>query len=867
MRDVYYQPVGNPLQLDRLPSTRPEMEMLPPELPFGDRLSQVARTLALAAAAAFGILVLCCLGTSWIEPYDLIFAGVITAVVFAVVLITCQWRWILHPLFLAAAAVLCVNQRIPWTAQCLILSAAIGILAYCYGQHWAHVCTAVPTARAVARVLRPGWQFQLVIMAAIGALVTGAMLLSGWTLLKIALLTLPVVAFFSPPPEALRTSRWRAVLNSLASWITYDAQPFPGLLQSPVGPAHHRRALTIFAAAMAAVVLIRWEGSPLPTLLQFVQSQHESITQQLAASGASNFERLRYGLLTCGVIILLVTSLPVLLPHVFAISLAMPTLMDASANRDQANATKGTETILADVRTSPDPTERDSVYLGRVVADGSPVLVPRDVFREHAHALGDSGAGKTSLFLCPLIEQLVRLGDCSVIVLDLKADTLELLAALRAAAEAVRRERGLVMPLRTFSNQAGMATFAFNPMTQPFWPNFDLLTKTDILCGANGLTYGTDYGAGFYSSANAANMYQALKTFPHVTTFKELADCIGHVITTAKKSELHPEIRKAGVHVHEVIKRLAACEPLNVTDATGHAVDVVEQTIDLAQVFQQPQLLYFHLSATLSPTGAPEIARLVNYMLLAAATQTKRRHPVFLVIDEFQRVVAANLEYMLQLARSMGVGVILANQCMEDLKKTTTNLIPAIEANCRLRQWFSVSCSEDQDRLIHSSGETIDRAITRSVSTNSVGHRTEAYSETEQVVRRFTMNDVLITNDHPFRSFLRISRGAGYAQHGGLPVIIESSYHISEAEYRRRRALPWPTESGTFVPRRNDGQGDKASPPPSKPVLPEPEWTEETIGEDSKPLSEADAKALESLYQQFQPPTSAKTPSSRRNRK
>jgi hypothetical protein len=78
------------------------------------------------------------------------------------------------------------------------------------------------------------------------------------------------------------------------------------------------------------------------------------------------------------------------------------------------------------------------------------------------------------------------------------------------------------------------------------------------------------YGAGYFSSANAAVLYYALQAFPHVKTFQELADCIGTVITTAKKKDLHPEIRKAGVHVQEVIKRLANCAPLNVTDATGH---------------------------------------------------------------------------------------------------------------------------------------------------------------------------------------------------------------------------------------------------------------------------------------------------------
>jgi hypothetical protein len=444
--------------------------------------------------------------------------------------------------------------------------------------------------------------------------------------------------------------------------------------------------------------------------------------------------------------------------------------------------------------------------------------------------------------------------------------TLELLGTLQAAAEAVRRERRVRMPLKVFSNQADKATFAFNPMTQSFWSKFNLLTRTDILCGANGLTYGTDYGQGYYSSANAAVIYHALKTFPHVTTFSELADCIGNVITTAKKRELNPEIRKAGVHVHEVMKRLAVCEPLNVTASTGHRPEVVEQAIDLTQVFQEPQLLYFHLSATLSPSGAPEIARLVGYILLAAATQTERRHPVIFVSDEFQRMVASNLEYMLQLARSMGVGVILANQSMEDLKKSTTNLIPAIEANCRLRQWFSVSSSDDQRRLINASGLTVDRALGRSVSTNSEGKRTVTYSETEQVVNRFTINDVALTSDHPFRSFLRISRGAGYAQYGGLPVIVESTYHISEEEYGRRRSLPWPELSGMFLPGQFPDSETNVAVQPTRPSSRGPQWSAEVIGDDTTSPSAADPESIEEMFREFQQSMPAVEPRPRRNR-
>jgi len=80
--------------------------------------------------------------------------------------------------------------------------------------------------------------------------------------------------------------------------------------------------------------------------------------------------------------------------------LTMPVLLEAAAHRDRSQSSNPVQATLADLRTSPDRVERDSIYLGRVVADGSPVLVPRDVFREHALGLGDSGAGKTAGSVC-----------------------------------------------------------------------------------------------------------------------------------------------------------------------------------------------------------------------------------------------------------------------------------------------------------------------------------------------------------------------------------------------------------------------------------------------------------------------------------
>ncbi len=878
MRETYYQSVGNPVQPDRLPKTRPGLELLPRPLSRWELARQV--TLALSGMSALTILTLLLYrlaGLDWLEPYDLAYALPTLAVGIGLAAWRGQLDCLFPPAVLIAVVLITINPRTPWPIQVGLFSSVAALVVYAFGLHGLALQTTSPVPRTLAHTVRENSRPQLLWMSAAIAAITVWMLMSEAWLPRLALVCLPLAAGVMPAPATLTTSRLSMALRVIVSWLTYNAEAIPGLWQSPAGTLEKRISLWLTASILTAVLLVRWPLSPLPTLLEAGQARHTTWQEKLTDQGANAFAKVRYGSITVVTSVLSVLALPVLGVIVLAVSGAMPVLLEATASRDSTvaspdgdNLSAVENSILTDLRTATDETELDSLYFGRVVADGSPALVPRGVLKEHAHGLGDSGGGKTALFLCPLIEQLISFGDCSVLVLDLKGDSLELLASLQAGAAQVQRTQGRTLPLKFFSNQRDKTTFAFNPMTQPFWSNFDLLTQTDILCAANGLTYGTDYGAGYFSSANAAILFHTLKTFPHVTTFRELADCIGTVITLAKKRDLHPEIRKAGVHVQEVIKRLAACEALNVTPTTGHPTAAVAQAIDLTQLFQEPQLLYCHLPSTLSPSGAPEVARLFTYMLLAASTQTQRHCPVFLVIDEFQRMVANNLEYMLQLARSMGVGIILANQSMQDLKKGNTNLIPAIEANCRLRQWFSVSSSEDQERLIQSSGLTVDLSSSWSESTSGDGKTSTSHSQSEQVVPRLTLNDILLMNDHRLQSILRISRGAGYAQYGGLPVIIETDYHITKKEYDTRKALPWPTASGAFTPR-----GAEAEIVPSPNLTPHPptkgtgpEWSDEVIGEDpaaSRPSATQQSLAdlFASLAEEL-PPT---TPPSRRGKR
>ena len=163
-----------------------------------------------------------------------------------------------------------------------------------------------------------------------------------------------------------------------------------------------------------------------------------------------------------------------------------------------------------------------------------------------------------------------------------------------------------------------------------------------------------------------------------------------------------------------ISERLASFEALNVSKNSTPNESVCQNNMDPSQLFSNQEIFYFHLSTTLGPGSSPEIARLAMFMLLTSATLAQNRRQVYLVIDEFQRVAAHNVEAILQIARSMNVGVILANQSMTDLKRD--NLVHVVEANCRYRQWYAVSSPDEQLRLSKSSGETLDTLRSQSKS-------------------------------------------------------------------------------------------------------------------------------------------------------
>jgi hypothetical protein len=749
---IYHQRIGNPIQKGRLPQSRPTIERL-----VADDLAATAHTIRILLF--------------------LTVAGAI-AVIFSI-----RMLHAIPSLFLLVPA-----------------AASGGYLGYQFARHYAFVCTTYPLERPVADVLRRRWS----VRAGLSALLPGcaALPLLLWPtgdLGSYLIFGLPFLAGTALilAPYVLRPGVFfSAQGDAFVSWFTYNRRELylPGLLESPVGTASGRTSLAALAVVANAVLL---------AVLTVERFRAGVVDATLFGHAGMMLNEPVKVLVHYGLRIAAILMAPVMLTLAECVAISGSVVPDARAVKSLMSRRETWDDLVEQTQNSEDEIEQVSYPLGVNDYDGSPVQVPLEVLT-HAWILGDTGSGKTSMALAPLLEWLILFGRYSVIYIDLKGDDLAMFLSLLIATERARRRHGLPIPLGWFTNVLGVPTYAFNALNQSNRSQLSLYQLVDLQCAALGCTYGVEYGEGWYSSANAEVLHQTLKKFPNVRSYRELAERVGYMIVNAKREELHNEIRKAGLHVKTVLERLADLEALNVSDSGDYSPSVLEHAIDFSgprSVFTEPQSYYFHCSTALGPTSAAAIARLVVHTLLTAARTTRNRTtPVFVVIDEFQRMATSSLEHILQQARSMGITVILANQSMQDVRNSRIDLIPVLEANCRFRQWFSVSNLEDQERLAGLSGQYVDQIISTSRQSGPNGV-THGIQRQQVLLNRLSANAIRLASDHPQKSIVQITRGSGYAQYGGFPFVVRSDYHISEEEYGRRRTAQWPAaREGTITP-------------------------------------------------------------------
>ena len=330
MRDVYYQSVGNPLQTDRLPVTRPSIEFAPgaSTTTAGRNLFQVSGIAMIISAVV--LLVYRAPGFGWFHPYDLLVAVPVMLTGLSIAVKQQRVEHMHHPAMLLAMGVVCLNHRVPWALQVLIIAVGSGLLVYQFGRHGVAMITTRPMRREPAAAARAVAADTLLILAGLTAIVVAAAL---WFSLKIMILaacTLPIAMLCSPAPKEMRVGRWKLWLVSLKSWYSYAPRNSPGLLQSPAGSLLHRVSILFLAAELAGIALVSWNGSPLPGVFAIGAEHHATVNAQLDAADAGPIERIKHGAVTWFTTFAVMAALPVLIPIILTTGMVTPCLLYTS---------------------------------------------------------------------------------------------------------------------------------------------------------------------------------------------------------------------------------------------------------------------------------------------------------------------------------------------------------------------------------------------------------------------------------------------------------------------------------------------------------------------------------------------------------
>ena len=418
--------------------------------------------------------------------------------------------------------------------------------------------------------------------------------------------------------------------------------------------------------------------------------------------------------------------------------------------------------------------EAEHLFLGVEPCAQIPVLLDRKILNEHCYIVGETGSGKTSMGIMPLLIQLIRgynsrpanslidrglpehrkskeeqqIDQIPLVILDLKGDPILFHTVMAEAAE-----RG--QDFRFFTPEQGMQSHYFNPFLSLQSESRSLMQLCQILMESLSLAHGEGYGRSYYTRRSRDLLHTALRREPPPQSFEELYPII---LDLSRRREFRESF--------ELVSTIHALTEYPMLAALRH-LRKPEQAIHMPSVLEKRQIVYFWLPAAIESISVREIGKLAMFSLLTAAIdrQRARKEPrqAYLVIDEFQRLAGENFKVILEQARSYGISAILANQTQSDLNLASVDLRPTIRTNTRVKMYFSVTDPKEIRDLSEISGHEVALMKSQSETTGSQGAmKTQGWAES--IKPRLTTNDILRVSDHPQAFILQVSRGSGYTQ-------------------------------------------------------------------------------------------------------
>ncbi|MCC7333539.1 MAG: type IV secretion system DNA-binding domain-containing protein [Pirellulaceae bacterium] len=452
---------------------------------------------------------------------------------------------------------------------------------------------------------------------------------------------------------------------------------------------------------------------------------------------------------------------------------------------------------------SEDKTEREHLLLGASEVGDYPILLHREILDQHVHILGDSGASKTALAMGPQATQLIARADSTVVIIDLKGD--------KALFESCRREAARTRQLRFrwISNEVGKTTYGFNPFLQSHNVKLNVEQMTQQILQGLSLDYGIQYGAGYFTAMNEIVMNTIMQQIG-IRSFAELNVRLSD--RDWYKNIGFEEDWKQARHLGALVSRLASSQALNVTpESFPNDPCISRDAIDVANLYEEPQVVYLWLRSAIEPTNAPTIARLFLWAMFTAASH----HPqdlnrAYFFIDEIQQVVSDGIKLIFEQFRDIGGTLIAAHQTASQLRRQGTDLGDTIDSCTAMKQIFRASDLISLERQEKLSGlRRVTAATWHQPYERGSGDLAARYAErhadegmvrvTEKEQPRYDRNSIQAISARRQSSLVRFTFGSGYTQFAGKSVAIKSDYHISFDQYKERRRMPWPSAPGAFL--------------------------------------------------------------------
>lgn len=355
---------------------------------------------------------------------------------------------------------------------------------------------------------------------------------------------------------------------------------------------------------------------------------------------------------------------------------------------------------------------QSEVLIGLDDTQEFPLWIPRSVFHRHGYITGPTGTGKTARALTTLLVQLsssytdtlgVSVPPPAVVIFDFQPGGGD--PFLHGLAHWIAAQRGQTLLQYTTDPRFESLTFApWGEINRQQYPK----AFAETMLKAFSLIHRESQDAVFFGNEQRYELEREL--CDHHNPPRSMRELIQRLEVRTRGAKGNREAR--GVHgALSVLEHAVNVE----LDAAG---DDAPNLLHFNNVLQERRVLYIQLDSDAVGPLSSTLGKLMMTALLQASAERQcgtDTRSCLVVADEFQRLAAHNVVSMLEVARKMGVTMLLSHQTPASLSSENASMFDMIFDTVGFVQAIAPRSEEIVNALVRVSGR--NREILRGGST------------------------------------------------------------------------------------------------------------------------------------------------------